>query len=251
MAIQWEMWNSHISKTCSFASIKIQLVSGQNWDEQKWVGVWCSWYSGDYIAAASSSLAINDEQLLQNLAPPLSEKIKETHDIPWPPRVDDLEEAEKGCGLLVQLLSWLKQPKQKNPDLSPETLSLASMITCHVTGSRTSTVVNTGVTVHGITSGWNSAQEWCQYQLCRYIACLWKLGSWLVLKHQQPAHQRLQMGSLPFWLWTTTTSRSIQCQAKQQELGRLICPEGSVVVKQMQSNHRTNVMFVQPQNYEK
>ena len=69
------------------------------------------------------------------------------HAIPWLPRVDDLEEAEKVCGLLVQLLSCLKQPKRKNPDLSPETLSLASMITYYVTGRRTSTVV----TGHGMT----------------------------------------------------------------------------------------------------
>ena len=46
--------------------------------------------------------------LLRNLASRLSEKIKETHAIPSPPRVDYLEEAEEICGLLLQLLSWLK-----------------------------------------------------------------------------------------------------------------------------------------------
>ena len=71
---------------------------------------------GDYVAAALPSLGISDEQLLRNLAPRLSEKIQETHAIPWPPRVDDLEEGEEMCGLLVQLLSWLKQPKRQPRD---------------------------------------------------------------------------------------------------------------------------------------
>ncbi|KAJ4940726.1 hypothetical protein JOQ06_027021, partial [Pogonophryne albipinna] len=46
---------------------------------------------GDYIDAAISSLAISDEQLLQNLAQRLSKEIKDTTTVPWPPRKDHLE----------------------------------------------------------------------------------------------------------------------------------------------------------------
>ncbi|KAL8565961.1 hypothetical protein ACOMHN_054946 [Nucella lapillus] len=49
---------------------------------------------GDYIAAAISSLGISDKQLLQNLAPRLSKKIKDTPTVPWPARMDHLEEGE-------------------------------------------------------------------------------------------------------------------------------------------------------------
>ncbi|KAL8608806.1 hypothetical protein ACOMHN_059488 [Nucella lapillus] len=106
---------------------------------------------GDYIAAAISSLGISDEQLLQNLAPRLSKKIKDTPTVPWPPRMDHLEEGEDVCELLLKLLTWLKQPSRKTADISSTSLSLASMITYYVTGKRTSTAVNLGVNVHGMT----------------------------------------------------------------------------------------------------
>ncbi|CAB3995671.1 Hypothetical predicted protein [Paramuricea clavata] len=106
---------------------------------------------GNYIEAAISSFGISDEQLLQNVIQRLSKKIKDTSSVPWPPRIDHLEEGEELCELLLKLLTWLKQPKRKTVDLSPATLSLASMITYHVTVQRTTTVINLGVNVHGMT----------------------------------------------------------------------------------------------------
>ncbi|KAI9517797.1 hypothetical protein NQZ68_000966 [Dissostichus eleginoides] len=106
---------------------------------------------GDYIEAAISSLGISDEQLLQNLAQRLSKKIKDTTTVPWPPRIDHLEEGIEVCKLLLKLLTWLKQPERKTADISPATLSLASMITYHITGQHTTTAINMGVNVHGMT----------------------------------------------------------------------------------------------------
>lgn len=85
------------------------------------------------------------------MAPQLSKKIKDTSILPWPPRIDHLEEGEEVCELLLKLLTWPKQPKRKTVDLSPTTLSLASMITYHITGQRTITVINLGVNVHSMT----------------------------------------------------------------------------------------------------
>ncbi|KAJ4921707.1 hypothetical protein JOQ06_002007 [Pogonophryne albipinna] len=98
---------------------------------------------GDYIEAAISSLSISDEQLLQNLAQRLS--ANDTTTVPWPPRIDHLEEGEEVCELLLKLLTWLKQPERKTADISPATLSLASMITYHITGQRTTTAINMAV----------------------------------------------------------------------------------------------------------
>ena len=59
---------------------------------------------GNYIEAAISSLGISDEQLIQNLAPRLSKKIKDSPTIPWPPHLDHLEEGNRGaagCGIAV------------------------------------------------------------------------------------------------------------------------------------------------------
>lgn len=77
--------------------------------------------------------------------------IKDTPTVPWAPCIDRLEEDEQLCELLLKLLTWLKQPQRKTADLSPAPLSLASMIIYHITGQRTTTVINLGVSVHGMT----------------------------------------------------------------------------------------------------
>ena len=77
--------------------------------------------------------------------------IKVTPTVPWPPCIDHLEEDEQFCELLLKLLTWLKQPQRKTADLSPATLSLAYMITYHITGQSTTTAINLGVNVHGMT----------------------------------------------------------------------------------------------------
>lgn len=106
---------------------------------------------GDYIEAAILSLGISDEQLIHNLALRLSKKIKDTPTVPWPPRLDHLEEGEEICELLLKLLTWLKEPNRKTADITPTILRLASMYTYHITGKRTTTVVNLGINVHGMT----------------------------------------------------------------------------------------------------
>jgi len=106
---------------------------------------------GDYVDAAMSSLGISDEQLLQNVAQRVSKRVKSAPTVPWPSNIDDIEEGEEVCELLVQLLTWLKQNTRKSVDLSPTTLSLASMIMYYITGQRTNTVINMGVYVHGMT----------------------------------------------------------------------------------------------------
>ena len=191
---------------------------------------------GDYIAAALSSLGISDEQLLRNLAPLLSEEIKETHDIPWPPRVDDLEEAEEVCGLLVQLLSWLKQPKRKNPDLSPDTLNLASMITYYVLGSCTSTVVNMDVTVHGMT---RSKQ---------LVETLHKSGASISYADTLLVYDN--------WALMDVTA-SATCPPEMIADGKpaILIVDNDFKVDTVSGKateaHWTNVMFVQPESYDK
>lgn len=83
----------------------------------------------NYIEATISSLGISDEHLIHNLAPRLSRKIKGTCTVPWPPHLDHLEEEVNYCELMLKMLTWLKYPKRKTADVSPTTLSLASMIT--------------------------------------------------------------------------------------------------------------------------
>ena len=77
----------------------------QNWDDK---GEWVYDFrgGGDYIAWYQWRAT------LEEYGPRLFEKINETHAIPWPPRVGDLEEAEERCGLLIQLLRWLTKSRK-------------------------------------------------------------------------------------------------------------------------------------------
>ena len=102
---------------------------------------------GSYIDAALSS--ISDEQLARNLLPRLSASINETATIK--PRLDELEEDEN-LEPLLQFLVWLKEPGRITEDYSPEIIALASMITKHVTGRRTTTTCNLSVDVYGLTT---------------------------------------------------------------------------------------------------
>ena len=85
---------------------------------------------GDYIHTAIILYGISDEQLIQNLAPRLTQEIKGVSTPMWPPALEELEEGEEIYPLLLKLLSLLLNPSRKTADLTPTTLSLASMISC-------------------------------------------------------------------------------------------------------------------------
>ena len=70
---------------------------------------------GNYIEAALNPFGITDEQLIHNLAPSLSKKIKEAPIVNWPPRIHELENDESMCQLILTLFSKLK-PKRRNKD---------------------------------------------------------------------------------------------------------------------------------------
>ncbi|KAL8590504.1 hypothetical protein ACOMHN_010940 [Nucella lapillus] len=104
---------------------------------------------GSYIEAALSSIGVSSEQLVSNVAKRLKEDIKSIKLITWPPRVEEFEEEEELSPLVVQLLSALRG--KKDLDLSPNTLSLASLVTQYATNRPTPTSINATVTLHGIT----------------------------------------------------------------------------------------------------
>ncbi len=101
---------------------------------------------GSYVEAALSSVGVSSEQLVHNVAEQLRDDIKSVKPVPWPPRVEELEEEEE---LTAQLLSALR--RKKGVDLSPSTLALTSLITQYVTKRPTTTVINATITLHGMT----------------------------------------------------------------------------------------------------
>ena len=191
---------------------------------------------GDYIEAAVSSLGISDEQLLHNLAKRLSKKIKDTPTVCWPPRIDNLEEGEQLCELLLKLLTWLKHPEKKAPDLSPATLSLVSMIQYHITGRRTTTAINLGINVHGMTRSKDLVNT-----LHKSGVCISYEDTLLLYDH---------------WaLMDVEASATCPHEIADTKPAIMIIDNDDFNIDTMTGDstgaHRTNVMYVQPESYEK
>ena len=149
--------------------------------------------AGDYIEAAISSPGISNDQLLENVAPRLSKKIRDVSTVPWPPHIDNLEESEEVCEVLLKLLTWLKQPGRKTVNLSPTTLSLASMITYYVTGQHKTTAINLGINPHGMTRSKDLVETLHKHGVCiSYADALLFMitGLWRMWMCQEPAHSR-------------------------------------------------------------
>ncbi len=104
---------------------------------------------GSYVEAALLSIGVSSEQLVCNVARRLRDDINSVKHVPWPPRVEELEQEEELSPLMLQLLSALLG--KKGIDLSPTTLSLTSLITQYVSKRPTTTAINATVTLHGIT----------------------------------------------------------------------------------------------------
>lgn len=79
---------------------------------------------GSYVEAALSSIDVSSEQLVRNVAKRLRDDIISVKLVPWPSRVEELEEEEELSPLMVQLLSASRG--KKGLDLPPSTLSLTS-----------------------------------------------------------------------------------------------------------------------------
>ena len=80
---------------------------------------------GPYVEAAFSSIGVSREHLVYNVAERLRKDIKSVKLVPWPSRVEELEEVEELSPQMVQLLLYALRGKE-GMDLSLSTLSLSS-----------------------------------------------------------------------------------------------------------------------------
>ena len=109
---------------------------------------------GSYIEAAIYSWGISDEQLLNNVARRLKEKLTGDPGMSWPPHVDELEDIVEPNVLLRQLVTWLKDPTTTDftePCNDPQIAALSSLLLSFITGKRSSFQASLSVTLHGLT----------------------------------------------------------------------------------------------------
>ena len=109
---------------------------------------------GNYVEAGCNSFDITDEQLILNVAPRLSKRIKNAFPLNWCPTVEQLLEEESFSQILLKLLCTMikkigheKLSEEDNPILR----DLASLITYFITEKRTLTSVDLTVVIHGMT----------------------------------------------------------------------------------------------------
>eukprot|EP00794_Sanderia_malayensis_P017851 gene17851-19634_t len=109
---------------------------------------------GSFIEAAMYSWGVDDEQLLNTVARRLKNNFAGDARMSWPPRVDELEQKEEPNLLLRKFLTWLKDPAAKDFDencKSPEIASLASLLYSFISGNRSSFQTKLSMTIHGLT----------------------------------------------------------------------------------------------------
>ena len=192
--------------------------------------------SGDYVESAMSSLGITDEQLLRNLAPRLSQKIRSEHSLNFPPRIDQLEDDENLSTDLLKLLYWMKNPeKSKSFEDDPLLTTLGSLITYYVTGKRTSSAISIAVLLHGMTRSKELVEMLHESGLCAsYKDVLLLYDTWALIDAEE----------------------TLNCPPgiADDEPAIVIFDNDNFPIDTITGNasgaHRTNVMFVQPENLE-
>ena len=140
------------------------------------------------------------------------------------------------CEVLLKLLTWLTNPERTTVDLSPATLSLASMITYHITGQRTISAINLGVTVHGMTRSKDLVETLHKSGVCiSYADTLLLYDYWALMDVE--------------------VSATCPQEIADSKPAIMIIDNDDFKIDTMTGNssgaHRTNVMFVQPESYER
>ena len=185
-----------------------------------------------YAEAIITSSGLSNEQLIRNTAVRLHEQVAAVPDISFPPFLSDLEKDEEFSPLLLWFLTWLKNLSAESMDRSPGTLSLASFLTGYMKNKPTLTAINLSVIVHGLTK-----------KLIKYLH-KHKIGSYKML-----------LRLCDFWTYTDLKNSHF-CPIEIS--GKVPCVavvdnddfKSDTLTGDATAAHRTNVMFIQPEDLE-
>ena len=162
--------------------------------------------------------------------------MRSTPTVPWAPTLEDLEEPEEISPLILLLLTYLRNPNSKSIDISPDTLSMGSLLSKYVTGKRTSTSINIGMAAHGLTRSR-------------------KLADILHKSVHAISYDDIQL-LYDYWaLRDLEASKTCPQALAEGKPGICIIDNDDFKIDTLTGEadkaHRTNVMFVQPEDYEK
>jgi len=192
---------------------------------------------GSYTEAAIYSLGVSDDQLLNNVARRMKDALASIPEMAWPPSVEELETPQAPNDMLLKFLTWLKTPQKQNFEESsrdPVVHAFASLLLSYITGKSSAFQTQLSVTLHGLTRSREILDILKKFSLgISYKSVLQLYDSWA--KHD--------------------LEKNDVCPVELAEnipgIGILdnddFCED---TLTGADTSHRTNVMFVQPQNLE-
>ena len=91
---------------------------------------------GSFLESAVNSWGLPIEELLRNVARRINESAKDIPQMPWPPSIYSVT-TEAPENFFTQFVSWLVSPEKKEATLTPEIYAIGSLLQALVTGKRT------------------------------------------------------------------------------------------------------------------
>lgn len=94
---------------------------------------------GSHVEAVINSWGISDEQLKNTVASYLKENLSKEGFMKWPPTVQELENHEEPHSLLRQILTWVRNPAEKDfstPCKDAQVAALSSLLFSYITEER-------------------------------------------------------------------------------------------------------------------
>ena len=104
---------------------------------------------GSFLESAVNSWGLPIEELLHNVARRVNESAKNIPHMPWPPSLDSVT-TEAPENFLTQFVGWLVSPEKKEAILTPEVYAIASLLQSLVTGKRTAFQVLWSNLIYGL-----------------------------------------------------------------------------------------------------
>ncbi|KAG0710220.1 hypothetical protein GWK47_002572 [Chionoecetes opilio] len=112
--------------------------------------VYDTYAGGSYAEAAINCWGVTDDQLISTVAQRINAHASQAQVMSWPPHVDELVDEEDSDELLYKFVTLLKKPKAGEDQKDPAVLALTSLLTSYITGKRTSFKVKLAITLHGL-----------------------------------------------------------------------------------------------------
>ncbi|KAG0725586.1 hypothetical protein GWK47_038368 [Chionoecetes opilio] len=194
--------------------------------------VYDTYSRGSYAEAAINCWGVSDDQLISTVSQRINAHVSQAQVMSWPPHVDKLVDGKDSDELLYKFVTLLKKPKAGEDQKDPAVIALTSLLTSYITGKRTSFKVKLAVTLHGLTRS------------RKIIDLMHKFSLGITYKNV--------LNLFDAWAkFDIETNRACPDELAMGQPGTAVMDNDDFkdgTLTGANTFHRTNVMFVQPQD---